>query len=146
MVKIAILGCGTIGQGVYDIITDRMNDGVLSVERVLDLRDLTGYIADGIQTRDFADIENDPGISVVVETMGGVKPAYDFVKASLIAGKHVVTSNKALVDACGTELLKIAAEHGVHFFFEASVGGGIPVIRALTDSLGGDKVLKIEGT
>lgn len=80
---------------------------------------------------DFSVIENDPEVSMVIETMGGLNPAYPFVKASLEAGKHVATSNKALVAAYGTELLAIAREKNVNFFFEASVGGGIPIIRPL---------------
>lgn len=151
MIYVAVMGYGTIGSGVVEIleknretIAKRVGDTV-SVKYILDLRDFPGTpVADKI-VHDFSVIENDPQVAMVIETMGGLNPAYPFVKASLKAGKHVATSNKALVAAHGTELLKIAEEKQVNFFFEASVGGGIPVIRPLYTSLAGEEIEEITG-
>lgn len=135
--KIAILGFGTIGSGVYEIA--RANG--IEVKRVLDVRE-TGL---EIQTRKIEDIVDDPEIDVVVETMGGERPAYDFVKASMEAGKHVVTSNKALVAAFGEELVALAAERNLKFYFEAAVGGGIPIIRVIHECLACDEIESVRG-
>ncbi len=151
MSKVAVLGYGTVGSGVVhvlkensSIITEKAGEPV-EIARVLDLRDFPGDPVSSVLTHDFSDIENDDEIDVVVETMGGTKPAYDFVKRCLLAGKSVCTSNKALVAAHGTELIRIAAEKGVHFFFEASVGGGIPILRPLNRCLVADEILSIRG-
>ena len=112
---------------------------------VLDLRDFPGDVMEDKVVRDIREITENPEISVVVETMGGTRFAYPYVKACLEAGKHVATSNKALVAAYGDELLRIAAEKNVQFLFEASVGGGIPIIRALTDSVTADPVKEVFG-
>jgi homoserine dehydrogenase len=151
MINIAVMGYGTIGSGVvktFDInretIAHKTGDEI-NVKYVLDLRDFEG---DPIQEKIVHDVQtivNDPEISIVVETMGGTKPAYEFVKAMLEAGKSVATSNKALVAAHGTELLEIASEKKVSFLFEASVGGGIPIIRPLRTSLAQDEVEEITG-
>ena len=134
MIKTAVMGYGTIGSGVAEILDQNKAEVAKSagqeveLKYVLDLRDFPDSpVADKI-IHDFKIIEEDPEVQVVVETMGGLNPAYPFVKACLLAGKHVVTSNKALVAAYGTELLAIAKEKQVNFFFEASVGGGIPMI------------------
>ena len=127
MISVAIMGYGTIGSGVaeileknQDVIAKRAGQEV-TLKYVLDLREFPDSpVADKI-VHDFAVIEQDPDVQVVVETMGGLNPSYPFVKACLQAGKHVATSNKALVAAYGTELLQIAKEHNVNFFFEASV-------------------------
>ncbi len=151
MVQVAIMGYGTIGSGVAEILdqnAEQIKGGCgqdVALKYVLDLRDFPDSpVADKI-IHDFSVIENDPEVSVVIETMGGLNPAYPFVKASLLAGKHVVTSNKALVAAYGTELLAIAKEKNVNFFFEASVGGGIPIIRPLYRCLKGEKIVEITG-
>ena len=151
MTKIAVLGYGTVGSGVVQvlktnasIITEKAGEEI-EVKRVLDLRDFPGDPVQEIVTHEFTDIEQDDEISVVVETMGGTKPAYDFVKRSILAGKSVCTSNKALVADHGTELIRIAKEKGVHFFFEASVGGGIPILRPLNRCLVADELLSIDG-
>ena len=135
MIKTAVMGYGTIGSGVAEILDQNKAEVAKSagqeveLKYVLDLRDFPDSpVADKI-IHDFKIIEEDPEVQVVVETMGGLNPAYPFVKACLLAGKHVVTSNKALVAAYGTELLAIAKEKQVNFFFEARVGGGIPIIR-----------------
>lgn len=151
MVQVAIMGYGTIGSGVAEILAqnaEQIKHGCgqdVALKYVLDLRDFPGSPVEDRIVHDFSVIEKDPEVSVVVETMGGLNPAYPFVKASLLAGKHVVTSNKALVAAYGTELLAIAREKNVNFFFEASVGGGIPIIRPLTSCLTGDVIEEITG-
>ncbi|HAK58284.1 MAG TPA: homoserine dehydrogenase [Lachnospiraceae bacterium] len=151
MSKVAVLGYGTVGSGVVhvlsenaDIISKKAGESI-EVARVLDLRDFPGDPIQEKVTHDFADIENDADIDIVVETMGGTKPAYDFVKRSILAGKSVCTSNKALVADHGTELIRIAREKGVHFFFEASVGGGIPILRPLNRCIVADEILSIRG-
>ncbi len=151
MMNVAIMGYGTIGSGVAEIletnkeIIARNVGQEVALKYVLDLRDFPDSpVADKV-IHDFSIIENDPEVQLVVETMGGLNPSYPFVKACLLAGKHVATSNKALVAAYGTELLKIAREREVNFFFEASVGGGIPIIRPLYRCLMGEKILDITG-
>ena len=151
MVNIAVMGYGTVGSGVVevintngDIINQRAADQI-NIKYVLDLRDFPG---DPIQEKIVHDVDviiNDPEIRIVVEVMGGVEPAYTFVKSCLEAGKSVVTSNKALVAKHGAELLSIARDRELNFLFEASVGGGIPIIRALNSSLTADKIEEITG-
>lgn len=151
MSKVAIFGYGTIGSGVAEVIT--MNNGILSrkagkeisLKYILDLKELEGDPFKKYLTHDIQDILNDPEVDIVVETMGGVKPAYQFVKDSLLAGKSVCTSNKELVEKYGPELLQIAKDKGVSFLFEASCGGGIPIIRALINSFTADDVDEISG-
>lgn len=149
--KIAVMGYGTIGSGVVevldvnrDVIAARVGEP-LEVKSILDLREFKGDPIEHLVVHDYMDIANDPEIRIVVETMGGVEPAYTFVKAMLESGKHVTTSNKALVADKGAELLQIAKDHNVTFLFEAAVGGGIPIIRALLESLTGDVIEEIEG-
>lgn len=151
MVKVGILGYGTVGSGVFeilnknsDIITKRAGQDI-EVKYVLDLRDFPGDPAENYVVHDFSILENDDEVKIVVETMGGLHPAYEFVKASLLKEKNVVTSNKALVAAFGTELLQIARDKNVNFLFEASVGGGIPIIRPLQTSLAPDEIEEISG-
>ncbi|MBQ1597925.1 MAG: homoserine dehydrogenase [Lachnospiraceae bacterium] len=149
--KVAVMGYGTIGSGVVEIL--RVNRDVvanragepLEVTKILDLRDFEGDPVQDLIVHDYKEIVNDPEISIVVETMGGVEPAYTFVKEMLEAGKHVTTSNKALVADKGAELIRIAREHKVNFMFEASVGGGIPIIRPLQSCLTGDVIEEITG-
>ena len=151
MVQVAIMGYGTIGSGVAEILArnaEQIKNGCgqdVALKYVLDLRDFPGSPVEDKIVHDFSVIEQDPEVSVVVETMGGLNPSYPFVKASLLAGKHVVTSNKALVAAYGTELLAIAREKNVNFFFEASVGGGIPIIRPLNQCLAANVISEVEG-
>ena len=131
MAKIAVLGYGTVGSGVYEVL--RTNREViaqrageeLEVKYVLDLRDFPGDPVQEVITHDFEEIVNDEEVQIVVEVMGGIEPAYTFVKRSLLAGKNVATSNKALVAKHGAELIRVAKEQNVNFFYEASVGGGI---------------------
>ena len=151
MIKIAVLGYGTVGSGVVEVIQtnqELINKRVgeeLEIKYVLDLRDFPGSPAEHLIVHDFEQIVNDEEVKVVVEVMGGTGVAYDFTKRSLLAGKSVVTSNKALVAAHGAELLAIAAEKNINYLYEASVGGGIPIIRPLTSSLTGDEILEITG-
>lgn len=151
MVKIAVLGYGTVGSGVVGVlgtnrekITQRAGKEI-EVKYVLDLRE---FPEDPIQEKlvhDYRIIAEDPEVAVVVETMGGVHPAYEFVKEALERGKSVCTSNKELVARHGAELLAIAKEKKVNFLFEASVGGGIPIIRPLNQSLTADEIEEITG-
>ncbi|MDE7311404.1 MAG: homoserine dehydrogenase [Eubacterium sp.] len=151
MIKIAVMGYGTIGSGVVqvihtnqDSICKKIGEGI-EVKYVLDLRD---FGDDPIQSKvvhDYQTIAEDPEVAIVVESMGGVEPAYTFVKAMLLAGKSVTTSNKALVAARGAELIAVAKEKNVNFMFEASVGGGIPIIRALNSCLTADRIEEVSG-
>ena len=151
MFNIAILGFGTVGSGVYEVIKE--NNALLkqktgedmAVKKILDIREFAGSEWESLVVHDIKEIIEDDDIDVVVETMGGTSPAFEFVRDALISGKHVTTSNKALVAAHGTELLKIAREKNVNFFFEASVGGGIPIIRTLTESYAGEHFKEITG-
>ena len=151
MVNIAVLGYGTVGSGVvevintnHEIINKRAGEEI-NIKYVLDLRDFPGDPVQQILPHDFNDILNDDEVKVVVEVMGGINPAYTFVKQCLAAGKSVATSNKELVASHGPELLAIAKENNVNFLFEASVGGGIPIIRPLNTSITADEVTEITG-
>ncbi len=149
--KIAVLGYGTIGSGVVealgknrDNIAKRAGDEI-EVRYVLDLRKFPGDPIEDILVHEFSVIAEDEEIGCVVETMGGVEPAYSYVKESLLRGKSVCTSNKELVAKHGAELLEIARQKKVNFLFEASVGGGIPIIRPLNQSLTADEIEEING-
>ncbi|MBQ1328789.1 MAG: homoserine dehydrogenase [Eubacterium sp.] len=151
MVNVAILGYGTVGSGVYDVIT-RNNSHIgrragkdINVKYVLDLREFPGDPAEKILVHDFDTILNDDDVDIVVEVMGGVEPAHTFVKNALLRGKSVCTSNKEMVAKFGAELLEIAKEKNSNFVFEASVGGGIPVIRSINESLTVDHFDEISG-
>ena len=151
MVKVAVLGYGTIGSGVVqvlntskDIVTRNAGTEV-EVKYVLDLRDFPGDPVEEILVHDYARIVNDPEVDIVVEVMGGTHPAYEFVKDALLKGKNVCTSNKALVAEFGPELVRIAREKSVNFLFEASVGGGIPIIRPMSQCLAANDVVEIAG-
>ncbi len=149
--KIAVLGYGTIGSGVVEVlhtnadsIARRAGEAV-EVKYVLDLRDFPGDPVQDILVHDYSVIAEDEEVGVIVETMGGTKPAYDFVKTALLKGKSVCTSNKELVAAHGAELIRIAKDKNVNFFFEASVGGGIPIIRPLNQCITADEIEEING-
>lgn len=149
--KVAIMGYGTIGSGVAKVldenkavIAERVGEP-LELKYILDLRDFPGDPHEKCLCKDYQQIVADKDVKVVVETMGGVEPAFTFVKAMLEAGKSVTTSNKALVAAKGAELLETAKKHGSNFAFEAAVGGGIPIIRTITDCLTGDVIEEIAG-
>lgn len=151
MLKAAIMGFGTVGSGVYEIL--EKNADVVSknatqpieVKYILDLREFPQYPFQEKFVKDFSVIENDPEVAIVAETMGGKGAAYEFTKRCLLAGKHVVTSNKELVATHGAELLKIAKEHNVNYLFEASVGGGIPIIRPMFQCLTANHMTEIAG-
>lgn len=151
MAKVAVLGYGTVGSGVVEVLNtnkDLIKERALeeiSIRYVLDLKEFPGTPVEKLIVHDFEQIVNDEEVEVVVEVMGGIEPANTFVRRSLEAGKSVVTSNKALVAKHGAELLKTAKEHQVNFLFEASVGGGIPIIRSLNNALTGDEIEEITG-
>jgi len=151
VINIAVMGYGTVGSGVVEVVNTngaRINQRIgeeLNIKYVLDLRDFPGDPVQEKIVHDFETIINDDDIKIVVEVMGGIEPAYTFVKRSLMAGKSVATSNKALVAKHGAELLSIAKEHNINFLFEASVGGGIPIIRPLNSSLTADEIEEITG-
>ncbi len=151
MINIAVLGYGTVGSGVVQVI-DENNGSIdmksgdnIRIKYVLDLRDFPGDRVEPILVHDFDTILNDPEVRIVVEVMGGVEPAYTFVRKCLLAGKSVCTSNKELVAAHGPELIGIARQKNINFLFEASVGGAIPVIRPIKSSLTADRILEIKG-
>ncbi len=149
MINVAVLGFGTVGSGVVEIINNKdfskKTGKDINVKKVLDIRTFDDSPYKELITADFDSIINDDEISIVVETMGGVNPAYDFTKRSLLAGKSVVTSNKELVATHGTELLQIAKDNGICYMFEASVGGGIPIIRPLGNCLAANDINWIMG-
>ncbi len=151
MIDVAIMGHGVVGSGVAEILINH-NERIASrvkipvnVKYILDLRSFDGLSYSEKFTKDFYDILNDSDVKVVAEVMGGVNPAYDFVKKCLLAGKSVVTSNKELVAAKGAELIKIAEDNNVNFLFEASVGGGIPVLRPMTQCMSANDIDEIWG-
>ena len=149
--KIAVLGYGTVGSGVVEVLKVNKDNIArrarqeIEVKYVLDLRDFPGDPIEEILVHNFDVIVNDPEVGIVVETMGGVNPAYEYAKRALEAGKSVCTSNKELVARHGAELLELARTKSVNFLFEASVGGGIPIIRPLNQSLTADEIEEITG-
>ena len=151
MIQIAVLGYGTVGSGVVEVI-NRNQESInkkageeINIKYVLDLRDFPGDPVQEKIVHDYEVIVNDPEIKIVVEVMGGTNPAYTFVKRALESGKSVCTSNKELVAKHGVELIKIAKEKNCNFLFEASCGGGIPIIRPLNSSLTADEIDEISG-
>ncbi|MBD5514324.1 MAG: homoserine dehydrogenase [Lachnospiraceae bacterium] len=151
MIHVAVLGYGTVGSGVVEVIETNKKDinkraaTELNIKYILDLRDFPGDPYEDKVVHDYNIILNDPEITVICETMGGLKPAYDFSKQALMAGKSVCTSNKELVANHGPELIRIARENHCNYLFEASVGGGIPIIRPLNYSLTAEKIDSITG-
>ncbi|MBE6810770.1 MAG: homoserine dehydrogenase [Ruminococcaceae bacterium] len=151
MIQTAIMGHGVVGSGVAEIllghsklINQKIKDDI-NVKYILDLRDFNDLPYSDKFIKDFNIIANDDEIKIVVEVMGGINPAYDFVKRLLLSGKSVVTSNKELVAAKGDELLKIASDNNANFLFEASVGGGIPIIRPIAQCLAANEITEIKG-
>ena len=151
MIQVAVLGYGTVGSGVVEVIeknkkeVNKKSGEELNIKYILDLRDFPGDPYEDKVVHDVDVILNDPEVKIVCETMGGVKPAYDFTKRALLAGKSVCTSNKELVANHGPELIRIAHENNCNYLFEASVGGGIPIIRPLNYSLTAEKIDAITG-
>ncbi len=151
MVNVAILGFGTVGYGVAEVLTKnsdsiahRTND-LIRLKYILDVRDFPDSPFADKFVKDFSEIENDPEVDIVVETIGGATIAKEFTERALRAGKSVVTSNKELVATCGYDLLQIAKEKKVSYLFEASVGGGIPIIRPLSQCLAANEILEVCG-
>ncbi len=151
MAKVAVLGYGTVGSGVVEVLDTNANEvaksagEALELKYILDLRDFPGDKHEAQVVHDINVILNDPEVEVICETMGGIEPAFSFEKSALEKGKSVCTSNKELVAAHGPELVELARQNGVSYLFEASVGGGIPVLRTLNDSLKHEKVDSITG-
>ena len=151
MIHVAVLGYGTVGSGVVEVIEtnktaiDKRAGADLNIKYILDLRDFPGDPYENKVVHDYNVILNDPEVTVICETMGGINPAYDFSKKALLAGKSVCTSNKELVASHGPELIEIARENHCNYLFEASVGGGIPIIRPLNYSLTAEKIDSITG-
>lgn len=151
MIYTAVMGHGVVGSGVVEILLGHnslINKNIkeeIDVKYILDLRDFDGLPYSDKFIKDFEIIANDDDVKIVVEVMGGVNPAYDFVKRCLLAGKSVVTSNKELVAAKGAELLAIANEKNVNFLFEASVGGGIPILRPMAQCLAANEIKEVKG-
>ena len=151
MVEIAVMGYGVVGSGVVEVLTNHAENIAkrakeqIHIKYILDLREFPGSPFADKFTNSFDKILNDPEIKIVVEVMGGLKPAFEYVKRCLEAGKSVVTSNKELVAAKGAELLKIAQKNNLNFLFEASVGGGIPIIRPISQCLAANDVVEIAG-
>ena len=151
MINIAVLGYGTVGSGVVEVINtnqdsiNRRAGDAIRIKYVLDLRDFPGDPVQKVLVHDYETIVNDPEVDIVVEVMGGLEPAHTFVKRALEAGKSVATSNKALVAKFGPELMDIARNKNINFLFEASCGGGIPIIRALNQSLTADQIDEVTG-
>ena len=150
--QVAVMGFGTVGSGVVELILknkktieERCGQKTLDVKHILDIRDFSSHQLAQLFTKDFNDILNDKDVDIVVETMGGLNPAFDFVSKCLEAGKSVVTSNKELVAAKGYELLELAKKNNVNFLFEASVGGGIPVIRPINQCLSANEFSEVAG-
>ena len=151
MVNVAILGFGTVGSGVAEVLTmngplidGRVNEE-LRLKYILDVRDFPDSPYQDYFVKDFSVIENDPELDIVVETIGGAKIALEFTTRALKAGKSVVTSNKELVATHGYDLLRLAKENGCSYLFEASVGGGIPILRPLTSCLAANELSQVTG-
>ena len=151
MIHVAVLGYGTVGSGVVEVIEtnksaiNKRAGAELNIKYILDLREFPGDPYESKVVHDYNVILNDPEVTVICETMGGINPAYDFSKQALLAGKSVCTSNKELVANHGPELIGIARENHCNYLFEASVGGGIPIIRPLNYSLTAEKIDSITG-
>ncbi|MBQ4271178.1 MAG: homoserine dehydrogenase [Clostridiales bacterium] len=151
MINVAILGFGVVGAGVAEVLS--MNADKISrhmgedvkVKYILDIRDFPGSPFESLVTHDADQVFGDPDVSVVVETIGGARIAYEYTKRALSSGKSVVTSNKELVATHGVELMQIAKDNGCRYLFEAAVGGGIPIIRPLHRCLAGNKIMRIAG-
>ena len=151
MIQTAVLGYGTVGSGVVEVLEtnresiEKRAGEAIGIKYVLDLREFPGSSIEDILVHDYEVIVNDPEVQIIAEVMGGIEPAYTFTKRALEAGKSVCTSNKELVAEHGLELMKLAKKHKVNYMFEASCGGGIPIIRALNSSLTADEIDQISG-
>lgn len=151
MINVAILGYGTVGSGIYDVI--RTNQEIINlkagdeirVKYVLDLREFPGDLVEDVLVHDYDVILNDPDVQIVAEAMGGVEPAYTFARKALENGKNFCTSNKELVAKHGARLIALAKKNNLNFLFEASVGGGIPVIRPFNESLTPEQITEVSG-
>ncbi|MGE5474100.1 MAG: homoserine dehydrogenase [Ignavibacteriales bacterium] len=151
MINVAVLGYGVVGSGVVEVLK-KNKEGIakkagdtIQVKHILDIRDFPDSPDKDLITKNSDDVFNDPEVSIVVETIGGVGIAYEFTKRALMQGKSVVTSNKELVATHGPELMQIAKDKGIHYKFEASVGGGIPIIKPLYECLSANEIISVAG-
>ena len=151
MINVAILGFGVVGSGTAEVIEKNRDiikaktNADINIKHILDLRDFPESPFSHLITHSFDEVLGDKEVDIVIEAMGGAHPAYDFSKAALEAGKHVVTSNKLVVAQFGTELLETAEKNGVRYLFEASVGGGIPIIKPMMSDLAQNRIDSISG-
>ena len=151
MIQVAVFGYGTVGRGVVEVIetnkaeVNKKSGNELNVKYILDLRDFPGDPYEDKVVHDVDVILNDPEVQIICETMGGTKVAYDYTKRALLKGKSVCTSNKEMVAAYGPEMLALARENKCNYLFEASVGGGIPIIRPINSALTAEKIEAITG-
>ena len=151
MVQVAVMGHGVVGSGVVEVLENHRESIAkrakeeINIKYILDIREFPDSPYADKFTKSFDDILNDDDVKVVAEVMGGVNPAYDFTKKLLLAGKSVVTSNKELVATKGAELLEIAKQKNANYLFEASVGGGIPIIRPMSQCLAANDVVEVAG-
>ena len=151
MVNVALLGFGTVGSGVAEVLTrnggliDSRVDDLVRLKYIMRAREVFDGPYQDLFVKDFSIIEQDPQVDIVVETIGGTGAALDYTTRALKAGKSVVTANKELVATHGYELLQLAKEHGVSYLFEASVGGGIPILRPLTSCLAANELTQVVG-
>ncbi len=151
MIQIAVLGFGTIGSGLYDAVEKGYNlickelQDCINIKYILDLRDFPDHPLSDRVVHDFNVILSDPEVKIVCETMGGTKPAFEYSLSCLCAGKNVVTSNKEVVANFGNILCDAARDHNVRYLYEASVGGGIPIVRSIKTALAGDEIFEING-
>lgn len=151
MINVAVIGYGVVGSGVVEVIRKnsvsigKKAGKEISVKKILDIRDFPDSPDKDLLTKNSDEVFEDPSIGIVVETIGGIGIAYEYTKKALKLGKHVVTSNKELVATHGPELLKIAKENGVNYLFEASVGGGIPIIRPMNRCLAANEIHSVTG-
>lgn len=151
MIGVSLLGFGTVGTGVYEVLEngaegiEKKVGAKIELRHILDIRDFSEHERAPLFTKSFDDILADGETKIVVEVMGGLSPAYEYTKRALLSGRHVITSNKELVATHGAELLEIAASLGVNYLFEASVGGGIPIIRPLNECLAANRIYEVMG-
>ena len=151
MIQVAVMGYGTVGSGVVEVIEknkeeiNKKSGEPINIKYILDLRDFPGDPYENKITHDVEQILNDSEVKIICETMGGLKPAYDFTKRALLSGKSVCTSNKELVAAYGPELIQVAHENNCNYLFEASVGGGIPILRTIQTSFTAERIVAITG-
>lgn len=154
-IRIGLIGCGVVGQGIMRLLKEnaasiegRLGGSTIEVRRIAARdpnKERGPYVPANLLTYDPEEVVNDPSVELVVEVMGGVQPAYGYLKRAIEAGKSVVTGNKALLAARGHELIELAEARGVDLYFEAAVAGGVPVIRVLREAFASDRIVAVRG-